>query len=292
MLQWAMAIPFALVALVGWGVGDVFITIASRKIGNGLTTFWWLTFNLILSLLYLPFAPPITNWGMVALALVMGLVGVVSVLWYFRALEIGNASLVGTIAGSFAMITVPLSVILFGEQLVPQQIVGIILILFGLVMATLKKEAIKEIKTGKVFSDPGVGLALVVMLIWGVYWTLIRIPVETLGWYWAGIPTYFYFMLLPIIGVVKGNLLQPLRKKGALPTLIIATLLTLWGNYSFNIGITYGYSSLVAPVAGASPVLFVILSRFVFRDKLTTQQKVGIVATLSGIILIAFSSSS
>lgn len=287
-----MAILFALVALVGWGAGDVFITLSSRKIGNGLTTFWWLVFNLLLSLLYLPFAPPINNWGMVIVAVAMGLVSVISVLLYTRALEIGNASLVGTISGAFAIITVPLSMILFGERLVPVQLMGIILILVGLVMATLKMEAIREIKTGKVFSDPGAGLALIVMIIWGVYWTLIRIPVETLGWFWAGIPTYLYFFLLPLIGVVKKNPIKVLHRQSTLISLIAATLFTISANYAFNIGITYGYSSLVAPVAGAAPVLFVILSRFVFRDRLSRQQKIGIITALAGIILIAISSGN
>ena len=287
-----MAILFALVALVGWGAGDIFITKSSRLIGSGLTTFWWLVFNLLLSLLYLPFAPPITNWTMMAAALVMGLVSVLSVLWYIRALEIGNASLVGTISGSFAVITVPLSIILFNEHLLPLQLIGIFLILSGLILASLKKEAIREIKTGKVFSDPGSGLALLVMVIWGFYWALIRIPVETLGWYWAGIPTYFYFLILPIIGVIKKNPVALLSKNHALLILLVASLLTISANYAFNIGLTHGYSSIVAPIAGSSPVLFLILSRIVFRDKLSSQQKVGIIITLVGILLIAFSSGS
>lgn len=81
-----------------------------------------------------------------------------------------------------------------------------------------------------------------------------------------------------------------LKKKRALLLLFTASVLTVSANYAFNIGITYGYSSLVAPIARASPVLFVILSRFVFKDKLTTQQKLGIIAALSGILLIASSS--
>ena len=57
----------------------------------------------------------------------------------------------------------------------------------------------------------------------------------------------------------------------------------------FNLGLTLGYSSLIAPVAGSSPVLFVVLSRFVFKEPLTGQQKTGIIFALAGIVLIGIS---
>ena len=130
------------------------------------------------------------------------------------------------------------------------------------------------------------------MVMWGIYWTLIRIPIEAIGWYWAGIAGLPFFVFLPLLGVVKRNPLEVLRKHRALPSVLIASFFIQSASFAFNIGITYGYSSLVAPVAGAAPVLFVILSRIVFRDKLTTQQKLGIITALAGILLIAFSSGS
>jgi uncharacterized membrane protein len=49
-----------------------------------------------------------------------------------------------------------------------------------------------------------------------------------------------------------------------------------------------GAAAIVAPIAGAYPTLFVFLSRFVFKDRLTKQQGFGIVVTLVGIVLLAF----
>jgi len=49
--------------------------------------------------------------------------------------------------------------------------------------------------------------------------------------------------------------------------------------------------SVVAPIAGANPTLFVLLAFFVFKDRLTKQQILGIVLTLLGIVWLSFLSA-
>lgn len=56
---------------------------------------------------------------------------------------------------------------------------------------------------------------------------------------------------------------------------------------TFNVGISKGYTSIVAPIAGANPVLFVILATFVFKDPITKQQAAGVILTLLGVILLS-----
>ena len=57
-------------------------------------------------------------------------------------------------------------------------------------------------------------------------------------------------------------------------------------DFSYNLGILAGYTSIVAPIAGSYPIVFVALSRLVFKEKLTLIQKSGIVFTLIGIVTI------
>lgn len=51
-----LPIIFALVALLGWGVGDVFVTFATRKIGAYSSSFYGYFFGLLVASLYIPFA--------------------------------------------------------------------------------------------------------------------------------------------------------------------------------------------------------------------------------------------
>lgn len=285
-----MAIFFALIALVGWGAGDIFVAKVARKIGSRMTLFWWMMTSLLLSSLYLPFAGAIRDYQMFLGAIILNIFGVLGVWWYFRAFEISNVSLVGTISGAYPILVVPLSVIFFAEKLTQIQIVAIISIIIGLILATLHWEEVKNRDFIRLIDDKGIRLAFLTLINWGIYWTLMRIPVERLGWYWSLFPFYILAPFLPLLGIVKNVSLAVFKNKRYILMVFLMGGLTAMANFSFNLGITYGYTSIVAPVSGAYPVLFVILSRFVFRERLSRQQKVGIGFALAGIVLIGISS--
>lgn len=285
-----MAVFFALIALVGWGAGDIFVTLLSRKIGSRKALFLWLLGSFVLASLYVPFAKPISDYPMFIFIFILHLFGLTGTVLYFKALEIGNASLVGTIAGAFPIITVPLSVAIFAEKLGQIQILAIAMTICGLIFSTLHWQEIMKSNFSRLINEKSILYALVTFIIWGVFWTLIRIPVAKIGWFWSMYPGYLLFVLLPLFGFVKKISIGELKNRDNLKLIIPMCLLTLGANFGYNLGITYGYTSIVAPIAGSSPVLFVILSRFVFRDKLTSQQKAGIGLTLTGIVLIGISS--
>ena len=285
-----MAIFFAMLALIGWGSGDVLIAKLTRKIGSRVTLFWWMFSSLILSSLYLPFAGPIPDFLMFSFALILNIFGLLGVIWYVQAFEQSHISLVGTIAGSFSILVVPLSVIFFSERLEILQIGAIIMTITGLILATLHPEDLKNRNFRRLSENKGIQLSFLAFLNWGIYWTLIRIPVQKIGWYWSEYPFYFMILLLPLMGMTKNISISAVRNSKILFMIILSGALSTMANFSFNLGITYGYSSIVAPIAGSSPVLFVILSRFVFREPLTGQQKLGIISALTGIVLIGFNS--
>lgn len=60
------------------------------------------------------------------------------------------------------------------------------------------------------------------------------------------------------------------------------------GSFGFNFGIEKGLSAIVAPIAGAYPALFALLAFIIFKDPITNQQKIGMIITLCGIILLAY----
>ncbi|MCA9371872.1 EamA family transporter [Candidatus Woesebacteria bacterium] len=67
----------------------------------------------------------------------------------------------------------------------------------------------------------------------------------------------------------------------------IVTFLILFGNFALNYSLSIPNSnSLAAPIASVAPILFVIMSYFIFKDKLTKQQVAGIVVALFGILFL------
>lgn len=281
------ALFYALFSYLTWGSGDIFGTIASRKVGAYVTSFFVFLFGVILFLPYaiydhtaiLRYTPTV-----VFLNLLLGLLYIGGNITFNEASRISSASLVGTLAGSFSAVTVILSVIFLKESITPSQVAAIITIFAGVVLCSLN---FKELKKGKPLQDPAIGLALFSMLTWGIYFTAIKYIIHQVDWFW---PNYLAFLLFPLIwiyGRVKKETLRPANLKAAILPMVLSALILRAGDFSFNYGITHNLTSLVAPIAGAYPTLYAVLAYFIFRDPISSQQKVGIFVTLVGIVALS-----
>ena len=138
------------------------------------------------------------------------------------------------------------------------------------------------------FFEKGVLMALITVLLWGIYFSLIKIPVKEIGWF---LPNYFIYLLAPCILIImraKKITLQIPTGKKTIIGLLCYTILATMGNFTYNMGITNGFVSVVAPIAGAYPTIFVALSFLIFKDRITKQQLCGIIISLVGIVGLSF----
>lgn len=283
------AIFFALVSYVGWGSGDVFSAKASRKVGAFQSSFWTYVFGFLLLNILAPFFLADLarfNFQIVIINIALGIL-----LWsawpiFLQALRIGNASVVGTIAGAFGGPVVILSTIFLKESLILIQIIAISVILFGIILSSL---SLKELGK-KSIENKGTVLAILVMLIWGVYFTFVRIPTDEIGWFWTSYISSATGTAISIfLAIIKKQKVTKVPKKQYF-NLFSSSALVGSASASYNFALTQGLTSIVAPIATAYPTLFVLLSRIVFKDKLTRQQWLSIVVGLAGIVILAISS--
>jgi drug/metabolite transporter (DMT)-like permease len=281
------AILFALVAHVGWGTGDIFGAVSARKIGGYSTSFWSYVVRIPILAFFIPFdmehvsALTLTNFavsGLLSLVLLLGST------FHFEAFNSGNPSVIGTIGSAFTVPTVILSVIFFDERLGFYQILAIAVIVVGLVFTTLDFQSLRQ---KKFVMDSGIILALLAMLFWGVYFAFIRIPVEEIGWFLPGYIGYFFTPAILLLMRRRRIKLQMPMENQALPSFLGLLILGTAANFSYNIGISSGFTSIVAPIAGAYPILFVFLSTLVFKEPLQKSQIWGIVISLAGIVVLA-----
>ena len=200
----------------------------------------------------------------------------------YESFRSASAPLVGTIAATFPFITVLLSVFFLEERITANQIATIMVIFIGLITLSLPINKLKQIKL--VVSN-GVLFALMATVSWGIYFTFIKIPVKEVGWFW---PNYISFTLFPLfyffMKLRKINLVKP---KNIWSLLIVQVLLLEGAVFSFNYAVDQGLTSIVAPIAGSYPTLFVVLAFLFFKDPITRQQIVGIIITLIGIVLLS-----
>src|SRR3990167_8681630 len=134
------AIFFALVSFLGWGIGDIFATITTRKIGSYSTYFWYLLSGLIITSLYGIFnLDKLQNltFATLVLTFMIGVAGIIGLLAFYEGLSVGNAPLVATISASSAAVAVVLSLIFLKQRIDSYQGLSILVIFSGIVISSI-----------------------------------------------------------------------------------------------------------------------------------------------------------
>ncbi len=287
-----MPIAFAFISFFTWGIGVFFEAVVARRIGSYSLALWAYIFSALVMTFYAPFAVEDLKGLTLELLIFIFFISIVGLfvgtIAYYEALKKSNRVLVGTIASSFPAVTVVISFVFLKETLSQQQIIAILIIFLGFILSTLN---IKELRNKSILSDKGVLLAIITMIAWGAWAAFIKIPVNKIGWFW---PNYFTFLLFPLIyfymRLKRIKLEMPTVNNAFLP-LIISTAFVRVAEFSYNFAISRGFVSVVASIAGANPILFIILAFIFFKDKITKQQIAGIIITLFGIVLLSILSA-
>ncbi len=281
------SILFGLVAYSAWGFAFFFEAIAVRKLNYYSLIFWgFFVSSLVLGI----YAVSVVNDlykitpGILLVSLFVVFCWVGGTIAYYKGLKVGNRSLVGAISAAFPSVTVVLSILILREKVNANQLGAVGLVLLGIILSTFDLPAILK---GKVKINNSVLFAIVAMICWGAAFAFVKIPVQKIGWFW---PNYFVFLTFPLIYFymyLTKIKLEPLTKNNAYIIVIPSIILPRIAEFAYNIGISRGLVTIVAPIAGANPTLFVLLALLFFKDKITKQQIVGIVTTLAGIVLLS-----
>lgn len=261
---------FAFFSYIGWGTGDIFGTIAARKIGAYAATFWVFTIGILLFSLYIPFALSdlhALTLPIFLLNLTLGFLYISGNVALNEALVRSNPSMVLTINGSFTALVVILSLVFLGEHISGTQGLVIATIFLGVFLCTFDFGLLKK----KQKFDTGILFALYAMISFALYFTFIKSIIREIGWFWPNFISFLWFPMIYVYMKMKRiQLVNPVAKKVLFPIAASAFLLRA-GDFAFNIGISSGFTSIVAPIAGAYPTLSAIIAFKVFKDPITKQ---------------------
>ncbi|MFA6534077.1 MAG: DMT family transporter [Patescibacteria group bacterium] len=282
-----MAIFFAIICYFCWASGDAVGVAAVRRLDPYSATFWSMALSTLMFLTLIPWQwanlAGLTLSGLI-LNLVLGILLIAGIITYCEGVKTDNAAVVGTISAAFIAVTVILSLIFFHEKISAAQAAAIIVIFFGLGVMSIDWQTFKNLTW-----DRSVKLALFSMVTWGVYFAFIKIPIRQVGWFWPNCFTFALFPLLYIYIRFRGMKLQrPTAANRAFLPLIGTAVLSRTAEMSYNLAISQGLTSIVAPIAGSYPTLFVLLAAWWFKDPFKKHQLVGIIIILSGIVGLAF----
>lgn len=205
-------------------------------------------------------------------------------LFFITGMSRGSVTLTGVIAGSSSVLTAIVAIIFFGEKVSTSQLALITIVLVGMVLASISGST-KDLFDD--FKKSGTIFAFGAFVCWGLYYALVRIPIEKVGWflpqYSSGLTGLIIFTLVAIMSKEK----RVLSKPKLLWLIVITAILQILGILFYNFAISKGQTSIVAPIQGSSTAVFVLIAYFVFHEKLNKKQWLGVALSILGIMFLS-----
>lgn len=286
-MQYLAGIAFGILALCGYGLGNIAMAIASKKYGTIKTAF--LFFLVVVAAAVIPaiFLFSFNNFTpyLDLLILFAGVISFIGIISFIKGLEVGNVSIVASIANGWSVITVTLSIVFLDEHLNPLSVFEVLLIILGVLLVSFRHKSNKRLKLSK--NSGEVKYALITMVGWGLYYFLDAIIVMKVGWFDAAfLLNLITLVLIFSYGYAKSTKLTSLGK-GSYLLLFIGGLANLIASISYNLGVTFNFAVIVAPIASAGVMLPILFGIFYLKEKPEKIQILGMALIVLSIIALS-----
>jgi drug/metabolite transporter (DMT)-like permease len=275
------AVLLALAASLTWGFADFGAGIVARRLPAFVVAGVVESAGLLVSaavVLALHESPPSAK--QFAWAAFAGVVGVVGLAAFYRALSVGAMGIIGPITATAAIVPVAYG-LARGERPSTLQDAGVALAIVGVVAASLERVPDRRRRR----FGAGVGLALAAALCFG--WALVGLSRAAPG----GTAWSVFTMRAAAVPLVLGVVLvskPPLRASSrALGLLVVVGLGDTFATLLYSIATTRGLLSVVAVLASLYPIVIVVLARVLLAERVARAQLGGVAVALAGVALIS-----
>jgi uncharacterized membrane protein len=279
-----LAAVLALASSLCWGLSDFLGGLQSRR--NHVLAVMLLSQGLALAILVLAVlagAPTEHDAASTAWAVCTGLLGLLALLAFYRALAIGTMSIVAPISATGVAIPVLVG-LASGERPGALQVAGIALACAGVVLAA--REAPSEDAAVRRAGRASIGLALIAAVGFGTFFAGIDRAEETgdVAWVLVAARTADVALLVTAALVVR----PPIpRAPVTFAAIGLVGVFDLLANLLFVLAAGRGLLSVVGVLGSLYPAVTVILARVVLHERLSRTQNAGVLITLAGVVALA-----
>jgi drug/metabolite transporter (DMT)-like permease len=283
-----VGVALGLAAALCWGLADYFAAVAGRSIGAPRVVLGFhvvATVLLLVAVLASGALAPLT-WHEVPLFLLLGVVGWLSYLTFYGALEIGPISVLSPIVSGYAVVTVLLAVVIGSERPSPGVLVAIVVVAAGVILAGADVGQLRAAASGRLRLR-GVVLALLAMILLGGFVYGVSYEHQRLGWL---APIFLARAFAAVLLLAWAGRNRDLRGWGASRTvLVIIALLAVLdtgGYVFFNLGVGTAATAVVATASAPYAVVPIIMGVALFSERPTASQWRGVALVLAGLLLL------
>ena len=273
------AFTLALGASLAWGVADFVGPLWGRTWGALRVMLWAQVGGVVAIAVAVAIRGEGPHGWQILFAVPAALSGTLGLYAYYRGMAVGSMSVVAPIAGVSAIVPVAFG-IATGDSLSAAQFAGIACAIVGVVLASLEhQEGARRVAAG-------VGLAALAAIGFGFYFP----PMHAAGsadFWWASV--LFRTTALAVVAAAVAVRRPALRLRPRDLAIVVAVGVgdTL-GNVLFAASSSHGLVSLTSVLASLYPIVTVLLAAAVLHERVSGSQRVGIVLTLTGVVLISF----
>jgi len=277
---------FGLAAAVGWGLADFFGALSGRRIGaiGAVMT------GQLLSAVFMTVVLFATGESLeplrsdVWLLVLNGAVAAFAYTTHYKALELGPVAVVSPIGAGYAVVGVALAMVVLGERPSALALIGAGIAVLGVALVSTD---LRKLRQGISNHLPGLPWSVAAAIGFGVAGFLLGWISDRAGWIpglWGSRVAQVVFFL-PLVVVFRRELSR-LRPGSGLWVALLAGAADILGVVTFSAGSERGLNSIVLAASAVFPLIAVTLSVIVFRERIVTNQVVGIVLTVGGLLLL------
>ncbi len=275
--------------MLGWGTGDYFASVGlSKKVSEEAGNFWLnfagvlfclVTFSVYTAITGKPLEmPPLSAMDILSIV-VLAVMNFVAYLFFFKALKVGNLSVISSVFSTYAAGAVLVSALVFGETIPALRFIALGIVIAGVVLV-----AVADITNFKRIK--GIGFVIPAVLIFAVFFPFWDSIARKGGSFVLvllldTVLLLLYFLYARLKGVklaLKMSYIRPFLIGGVLTTL--AALSVSWGYEHTDV------PSVVSVVSSAVPVTSVFLGYVLLKERLTKTQYVGLAIIVVGVALL------
>ena len=292
MLTNPLTLVLGLVAAVSYGTADYLGARASKQLGPITSAFCMqLVGTLLFATYYLlgvhtiPYISPET-WVYIAGSSVLIAGGVCAL---YMALAIGPVSVASPLSSAYPLVAAIVGLLFFHARLAPLQLVGVVLLVFGIMAAA----GLFTLSKAERHLDRGPFFALLATLLWGVGFPLLAQAVDASGWQIVSL-----LQTVLMVGVMGGILL--LRRRTERVTLRLAAsslsdryivgagAMQMVAGLAINLGFTYDQAAgaVVVALSSTYPLLTMVLAFKQFKERIEAWLLAGAGCTVVGVVLL------
>ena len=279
-----LAAVLALASSLSWGLSDFLGGLQSRR--HSLLAVLVLSQGFALVVLAAAIAagaPTEHDAAATAWAVGSGMLGLLGLTAFYRALAIGTMSIVAPLSATGAVIPVLVG-LASGERPRTLQLVGMALAMVGVVLAG--REAAEPDAQARRTGRSAVLLALLAAVGFGSFFAGMDRAEESGdgAWVLLAARTPEVLLLLAACAVRRPGLPSVPAAFAAIAAIGVFDLLA---NLLFVLATGRGLLSVVGVLAALYPAVTVLLARVVLHERLTRAQDAGVLVTLAGVVALA-----